>query len=613
MEEEKKKRGRPKKEAPPEQSPEVQALLQRLRERAPEASVEAANYLKQLDDDAKNLPSHVTLSPKEQLVIEEFNARRVEGWRLFTPINPGQREVFKTKASELAIIGSNRSGKTTVATANFALTVLGKHSRTIKGLQGGTSQRKLQGTPEFGGRAIVVGKDWDHIGRIIWKKLGRAGAFSIIKDKESGQWRSVRFSSREDMARESEWKLAPPLIPPRMIQDISWYNKRERQPASLRLRNDWEIFFCSSEGDIPQGDQYDVVWFDEEITNEEWYPEVAVRGRVDRTGGYFQWSATPQTATEVLDELRDRAADPSDDTCVEIFLHIEDNPSISKQQREAFYNRLSPADREVRYHGKSRRQALRVYPELVPELHLPGDSTIPGHVVEAFPIPQDWCRYLVVDPGVQRAAGLFAAIPPLEYGFEVHFYDEIYLSRASAIKFAEMLKRKTENQLFQEFILDWSAGRQTQLGSGITVEESFERAFRKKGIRSIATGFGFRHGSRDMKGREEALRQWLELRPETNKPVLRIHKDKCANFLYEMSKQVYQKRPDGQPTDKRVDKDNHLVQCAEYLAARQPRYVKPKIRRSEITDPILARLAKRRAKERKAGIDLSPNPRSDLS
>jgi hypothetical protein len=608
----KKKPGRPKKQ--PKTNPaELEQLMEAFRQRAPKASEEATNYLKKLDEERQHLPPNATLTPTEQLIMEEFNARRIEGWRLFTPINPGQREVFKSKASEIAIIGSNRSGKTTVATANFAKVVLGQHPRTIKGLHGGTSQRKYLGTPEFGGTAIVVGKDWPHIGRIIWKKLGRAGAFSIIRDLETGQWRAVKFSNRSDMSREDEWKLAPPLIPPRMIKDISWYNKRDRQPASIRLRNDWEIFFASSEGDIPQGDQYDLVWFDEEIVNEEWYPEVAVRGRVDRVGGFFQWSATPQTATEVLDEMRDRAANPSDDSCVEIFLHIDDNPSISKQAKEEFWKKLSPSEREVRYEGKSRRRALRVYPEFIPEIKCPSMPSVPGHIIDAFPIPSDWCRFLIVDPGVQRAAGLFAAIPPLEFGFEVHFYDEVYLERASADKFADLVKRKSENQTFQEFIIDMSMGRQTQIGSGISVEESYERAFRKKGLRAIATGYGFRPGSRDIKGREEAFRQWLEMRPQTDTPVLRVHKDKCKNFVWEMSKQVYQKRADGQPTDKRVDKDNHLVTCAEYFAARQPRYVRPRHRRDNLSDPILARLAKRAAKTRKkGGVDLSPNKRPDL-
>lgn len=544
-----------------------------------------------------------------QLLVREKTARQIESWRMFRPMNAGQRRVIEAKESEILAIGSNRSGKTTVASVNFTLAVLGKHKRTIKGLRGGTHQKKKAGLPEFDGRSIIVGKDWDHIGRIIWTKLSRAGNFAIVRDLKAGSWRAVDYASGPDNQRQEEWKPAPPLIPPRMIEEISWYNKSKRIPDYVRLINGWEIFFHSSEGDIPQGDQYDIVWFDEEITAPEWYGEVAVRGRVDRVGGFFQWSATPQAASDALWDLHERAIKPDAKEIVEVHLHIEENKSISKAQREAMYDRLSPADRLIRYHGQFARVTLKVYPEFTP--HVTDPSTgIPGHLVKAFLVPSTWCRYAVFDPGVQRAAVLMAALPPDDEGrgYEIHLFDEIYLERGSATKVAHQFAQKTQGQIFQAFILDHAAGRMGQLGAGESVEYSFEQAFRKHQIKSIATGYGFLPGSRDKKGREELFRRLLEYRPEGKGPILRVHEGKCANFLWEMDRQFYKKRPNGVITDERIDKDNHLVTCAEYLAAAEPRYIVPKPLWNRV-DPILKLIEERKRKGFPGNITLGPGGR----
>lgn len=542
-----------------------------------------------------------------KILAQERAARRIEAWRMFRPINPSQRRVLGADESEILAIGSNRSGKTTVAAVNFTLAVLGQHRRTIAGLRGGTSQQKRIGLPETDGRAICVAKDWEHIGRVIWGKLGRAGAFSIMRDPKDGHWRAVDFASKRDRDKQELWKPAPPLIPPRMIESINWYNKAKRQPDYIRLLNGWELFFHSSEGDIPQGDQYDLVWFDEEITAPEWYPEVAVRGRVDRVGGFFQWSATPQAATDALWDLHERAIQPTATDIVEVKLHIDDNKSLSKAQRDAMYERLNPADRLVRYHGEFARLTLKVYPEFCPHVEDPTSPGLPGHLVAAFAIPPSWCRYVVFDPGVQRAAVLFAAIPPEEEGrgYEIHLYDELYIERGSASKIAHLMTQKQPGQVFQAFIMDHSAGRMSQLGAGDSVEYSYEQQFRERGVRSIMTGYGFLPGSRDTRGREEKFRRWLEYRADVGVPTLRVHEIRCPNFIWEMDRQVYKKRPNGLVTDQRVDRDNHLVTCAEYLAAAEPTYITPK-RPDDYQDPILRRLAERSRQDGPGYVALGP-------
>src|SRR6187455_363086 len=63
----------------------------------------------------------------------------------------------------------------------------------------------------------VVGYDERHIGGTIYRMLFKPGAFRIIQDRTTGEWRAWKPWELADKLREEETRPAPPLIPPRLI------------------------------------------------------------------------------------------------------------------------------------------------------------------------------------------------------------------------------------------------------------------------------------------------------------------------------------------------------------------------------------------------------------
>jgi hypothetical protein len=94
-------------------------------------------------------------------------------------------------------------------------------STFIEDARAATGQDPHHKYPEKDGNLVVVGKNWMHVGLVIVPMLFRAGAFKIIRDPETNLWRA--FDPTKDDIKLA--KPAPPLIPPRMIKDMSWVLK----------------------------------------------------------------------------------------------------------------------------------------------------------------------------------------------------------------------------------------------------------------------------------------------------------------------------------------------------------------------------------------------------
>jgi len=151
--------------------------------------------------------------------------------------------------------GSNRSGKTQGAVAEVAMAFCGCHP--------------FIDYPKENGVGYCIGWDHKHVGKPMWRKLGRPGAFKVIKDEHTKLLRAVRPWQEYDLAYQERWKDAPPLIPPRMIKEIAWESKKEQIPRLVKGVNGWELSFFSSKGDEAQGAEIDFWWLDEEIENQE--------------------------------------------------------------------------------------------------------------------------------------------------------------------------------------------------------------------------------------------------------------------------------------------------------------------------------------------------------
>lgn len=511
-------------------------------------------------------------------LVGEVAKRQCEALKIYEPM-PHIEAFHACGAPERILRGSNRSGKTVGAAVEFARAVTGRdpHGKW----------------PKTNGLAYVVGASNHHIGSILHRMLFRAGAFKMIRDEQTRLWRAYRPWEPADKARAREAKPAPPLIPPRFIQSMSWENKKENVVKVVHLKNGWEIQFCPSGGQPPQGFQADLAWFDEEILHPLWYGEVAARGLVDRNGKFF-WSATAQKGGPQLFEMCERAEEEKtkkSPRVVEFFAHINDNRYFTDDQRELFFEKLSEEERLIRIEGEFAFTSFKIYPEF--DRHT--------HSIDWFQIPETWTRYMIVDPGRQVCAVLFAAVPPPGHVLagSVVVYDELYLRQSTAKRFGEEVAKKCTGQEFHAFLIDHQGGRVRDAGRGETIEEQYSQELKRQGIKSRTTGHGFQWGSTDVAAGIEKVRDWLLIR-EGGRPKLFYFHDKCKQFWWEFTR-YHWKRPKtntGELKEEPEKRNDHLMDCVRYLAMYGPTYVKPRLV-SRLVGGVHERLKKKRASHAK--------------
>lgn len=490
----------------------------------------------------------------------ELRDRRIEALKLYRP-NENQEKIHICRASEILVIGGNRSGK--------SLCTFVEDARAV------TGQDPYGKYPEKDGMLVIIGKDWKHIGLVVVPYLFRAGAFRIIRDEDTGEWRC--FDPAKDAHRKSEAKPAPPLIPPRMVKSTSWVLKSANYMQRCILHNGWEINFFSSEGEPPQGFSCNRCHIDEDINNESWVPEMQAR-LVDRKG-VFTWSAMPHSTNNALLGLKERA-DASEEALGEeshirqFKLRFLDNPYLDQEEKKKSLERWAAVGEDVlrmRAEGDFITDSILVFPNFDMRIHGMDRSELPNGQ-----IPHEWTRYAVIDPGHAVTAVLFAAVPPDESFWLC--YDQLYLRQCNATIFGERFTQKVKDWHFYAFIIDAHGGRLRDIGSGRLPVEQYTEQLIKHGIRSEVTGSSFLAGCDDIIARGESTRTALHIRP-SGTPQLRVLNDACPDLVRELKryrKLVNYVSGTAIVTDKPMTKGEvHLCQCLEYLCAYRPSYHAP--------------------------------------
>lgn len=490
----------------------------------------------------------------------ELRERKLEALRLYQP-NPNQEAIHACPASEVLVIGGNRSGK---SLCTF-----------VEDARAATGQDPYGKYPKENGILVIVGKDWKHIGLTVVPYLFRAGAFRIIKDEQTGEWRA--YNPATDEHRRAETKPAPPLIPPRFIKKTSWVLKSANYMQSCTLHNGWEIHFFSSEGEPVQGFQADRVHIDEDINNENWVPELLAR-IVDRRGK-FQWSAMPHSTNNALLGLKERA-DASEQALGEkssirqFKLRFLDNPYLDNAEKKKSIERWAAIGEDVlrmRAEGDFITDSVLVYPNFDMRIHGMDRSELPDGQ-----IPHDWTRYAVIDPGHAVTAILFAAVPPTEDYWLL--YDQLYLRQCNAQIFGEEFEKKVRGWHFHAFIIDAHGGRLRDIGSGRLPVEQYTEQLVKRNVRSAVTGASFLAGCDDIIARCESTRNALHIRPNGS-PILRVLRGACPDLERELKryrKLVNYVSGTAIVTDRPNTKGEvHISQCLEYLCAYRPHYHAP--------------------------------------
>lgn len=510
------------------------------------------------------MPSSLDMSSFQREEIfhlqAELQKRKMEALRLYKP-NPAQKEFHECLSSETLVIGGNRSGKSLCTFVEDAWAATGTHP--VEGKY-----------PKENGNLVIIGANWKHIGLVVVPYLLKAGAFKIIKDLETGEWRA--YNPVTDSDREKEAKPAPPLIPHRLIKSYSWLLKSAGYLNSCELHNGWTIHCFSSEGDPPQGFQADRVHCDEDLSNEAWVPEMQAR-LADRRGR-FCWSAMPHSKNDALLNLFERAEKAEgterEADIKKFTLRFLDNPHIDPNEKRKMIERWASQGEDVlrqRSEGEFITDSLLVYPSFTPMVHGFDRKNLPNGQ-----IPADWCRYLVVDPGHAVTAVLFGAVPPDEKFLLL--YDEMYLRQANAVIFGEELLRKVQGQAFYAFLIDAHGARLTDIGSGRSPQEQYMEQLANLNISSEATGHSFIPGSDNVQAGLHATRVMMHIR-ENGTTQLRYLLDTMPNFVREIKR--YKKKVQyvsGQTvvTDEPNKRGEfHLMDCLRYLCAYNPKYHAP--------------------------------------
>ena len=587
--------------------------------------------LKEILDGADESQQHwLTKAGQRDLrkILQLAAERKVEALKLYEP-SPFQERYHACKAKECLMSKGNQVGGSLCGFAEDA--------------RAATGQDPYGKYPKTGGVIVCVGYGEGHIGRVIHKYLFRWGAFEIIRDEESGIWRTYRPWSQEkrvlgkygDLHRAEEARPAPPFIPARFLKgELAWKKKNERVFSLAQLVNGWEIHAMNSQGESEhsQGFQANLCHIDEDVATDGWVTELTARlsrppGVPRCPKGLLRWTCMPHAKTEdivvMLERSKEEEKKENPETVV-IYAGIDENPYISDETKESnkrIWRSMGDEEYARRVEGRLVIGGLRMYPSFDETLHnaikpLEDDEIEfenAGHVLRAeaqkiltqrngLP-PMLWCRYLSLDPGYTIGAALFLAKPPPKFGDYIIAYDELYLPNCTAAQMAAAVKRKWNGDPIQDFIFDFHGGKLRSLGTGEVPVQVYESEFAKMRLECLSRKHRMTPGCDNIDTRELAIRQWLEPQErgrEAGIPKLLICMDRCPNLVKEIKgfrKKVIRMKGRDVITDKGDRRGGtHLVECLEQAVANNLQYRKPVVaeRESAIVERI--RKATRRLK-----------------
>jgi hypothetical protein len=527
-------------------------------------------------------------SAKEQM------RRECESLRLYEPM-PFQDAFHRCRAAQAVMQKGNRAGGTASLMVEVARAV--------------TGQDPYSKYPKENGRAYVLGYGEKHIGRVFHKYLFRAGVFSIIRDEHTKKWRAYR--PWMDKHREAEKKPAPPLIPKRFIKSLSWEKKSEYVFSLVTFINGWELHAMNSSGDSGQAQGFDAHLYaiDEDLATANWYEEA--QGRIAACGGLLRWAALPHAKNNDLMrllELAENNAGNPDPTAVVFRASILDNKFIDQESVKRSVEGWKALGDDVyrkRVMGEIVLDSVLMYPTYNRRIH----SAIRREGEQETEVqrimrerqgepPDDWTRFMIVDPGHTVCAVLFCATPPPEIGRQRVIYQEAYIRNANASHFGEALDLYARDKVFEKFIIDMHGANLTSSGDGIRPLEHYTAELVKRGLKCEQTESAFSAGCDRIGLREECLRNWLAIERD-GQPTLLIVNERCPNLCIEMERfRKKTTRIAGQdvPLDEGNRRANtHAIECAEYFAADGGEYIKPRTHAIELShvDRVLALDAKR--------------------
>ncbi len=212
-----------------------------------------------------------------------------------------------------------------------------------------------------------------------------------------------------------------------------------------------------------QGTSLDYVWFDEEPPFDI-YLECKMRV-MDRCGEIFGTMTPLKGLTWVYNTIY--LNDKADKEVWCETMEWADNPFLSKKEIENMTKTMSAEEIESRRYGHFMQNGGLVYNEF--------DENI--HVIDPFPIPEDWQDNISIDPGLHNP--LSAHFYAVDFDGNVYVVAEHYASgqtveyhSAKIKEIAERLHWKKDSRGFLHALIDSAAGQRT-LASEKNVVELF--------------------------------------------------------------------------------------------------------------------------------------------
>lgn len=155
------------------------------------------------------------------------------------------------------------------------------------------------------------------------------------------------------------------------------------------------------EADKWAGDDYDLIWLDEQPPHDIW-KECLLR-IIDRDGGILLTMTPIKGMTWVYPEVWEKNGVDG----IECFLMDMDvNPYLSQAAKDVVLANLTEQEKKIRKEGKFVALHGLVYPQF-------NESK---HVIEPFEVPRDWKTIIAVDPHLKKpTAALWGAIAGYDY------------------------------------------------------------------------------------------------------------------------------------------------------------------------------------------------------
>lgn len=463
------------------------------------------------------------VAPKAAMILTEAALRQSDGLALYRP-RPEQVEFHRSAASERLVKGGVRSGKTICASAEIAAAALRRPIQLWDGTK--LPLRYPTNRPLL---IWVIGWDERHLAR-IYRKLFKGGLFRIIKDKETGRWRTWKPWDAEDKARENETRQSPPMIDRRMVEKFVFHRAAMKILTAAILKNGTTIEFYSSKAEAGRGDPVDIIWIDEDIQIPAHYDEWL--SRLSDTKGRLVWSAWPADANTAMLKLEERADLQRQMRRPDVqqwTLTFTGNPYIDsdeKRKRVEAWGHSGAATLAARDEGRHTFGRAMAFPEFNIERHgIPCEKLKNLRISKAlgqnqYVAPESWTHYLSVDPAHQKMAAIVHSVPPPELGDYVVISDEFFFTQAGPHDLAEAILARYPRRIWRAFIMDMHAGRVRGLTGGKPVCLQYSEVFEQHKIESTLTGHGFIAGCDDIVARNMYVRECLREREDGSSRLL---------------------------------------------------------------------------------------------